>query len=117
MAESELHRRGEGRELSEAPREGINTQRGRYAVAWLIDQGGRADLDTWATHVAAWEEDVPLCDVSRDRWMHFYSWLYFSLVPRLVQADLVEHEREAVRPADDVERIGEYLQEISTPAE
>jgi hypothetical protein len=117
MAESGLHRRGYSKEPSTDPRKGIDTQRGRYALGWLIDQDGRANIETWAYHVAAWEEDVPLCDVSEERWMHYYSWLYFSLVPRLVQEGLVEHRNDAVRPVDGLEPIGEYLMDLSPTEE
>lgn len=88
---------------------GVDTQRGRYALGWLIEQDGTADLRTWAEHIAAWEEDAPLAEISRDRRIHMYSWLYFAFVPRLVQAGLLEYEDDVVRPADGVEQIGEYL--------
>lgn len=101
-------RSGEARDPSN-PREQIRTERGRYALSWLVDEGGTTELRPWAEAVAAWEEDASPDKVPRGRTLHFYSWLYFAFVPCLVKEGVVTFDQRRVEPAEDVSYLEDYL--------
>ncbi|WP_435362035.1 DUF7344 domain-containing protein [Haloarchaeobius sp. DFWS5] len=108
--------------LSEIPE--IDRERTQYALSWFVDHGAETDIEVWATHVAAWEHETDLAGVDRSKREHLYSWLYFELVPRLVEDGLVEHTAEAdgsfvraVVPSYEFERRTEGLLREQRPAD
>lgn len=87
-----------------------NTRR-RYLLKRLSEIEGGADLGDLATDVAAMENDVSAEEVTTQQRKRTYVSLYQTHVPKLVEAGVVDYDRDAgtVQLASGVEQIAAYF--------
>lgn len=66
--------------------------RRRYLLYTLVENGNEATLTDLATKLAAWEEDIPVANVSDAQRDHMYVSLYHAHVPHLRASGIVDYK-------------------------
>lgn len=90
----------------------LSSPRRRYVLYLLRDAGEPVELTTLAEHVAAWENDVEVTEITEQERKRVYVSLYQTHIPRLDEADVVEYNKETglVSLAGEAREIDSYLQ-------
>lgn len=90
----------------------LSSPRRRYVLYLLRDAGEPVELTTLAEHVAAWENDVEIDDITEQERKRVYVSLYQTHIPRLDEAGVVEYDKETglVSLAGEAREIDRYLE-------
>jgi DNA-binding transcriptional ArsR family regulator len=88
----------------------LSNRRRRRIIYYLKEHGGSAELRDLADVVAAWEEEMPVEEVTEKQSRRVYVSLYQSHVPRLAEVGLVRHDDSGrVTLTDRVRKLDPYL--------
>lgn len=93
----------------------LQSPRRRYALYYLLREGDAVDLSALATHVAAWEHDTPLDELTTQQRKRVYISLYQTHIPKLEEVGLLDYNREAgtIHPSHRVCHLEKYLGDVS----
>jgi hypothetical protein len=85
----------------------LRNHRRRYVLRYLAMEGNPADFDEMVDTVAAWENDVPVEDVSSDQRKRVYVSLTQTHLPKLDDAGVIDYDETAgvVRRRPRAERL------------
>lgn len=98
--------------FSDAERFGLlRNHRRRYLLQYLAREGNPADFDAIVDTVAAWENDVPVDEVTADQRKRVYVSLTQTHLPKLDDADIIEYDEEdgVVRRLPRAEQLERHL--------
>lgn len=89
----------------------LSSPRRRYVLYYLRDTGGPMKLTDLAEHVAAWENDTTVEDITDKERKRVYVSLYQTHIPRLEEASIIEYDQEAgtVALKSEANEIDDYL--------
>lgn len=89
----------------------LSSPRRRYVLYLLRDADEPVELTTLAEHVAAWENDTSVDDITEQERKRVYVSLYQTHIPRLDDANVVNYDKESglVSLATDAKEIDSYL--------
>jgi DNA-binding transcriptional ArsR family regulator len=95
----------------------LSNRRRRYVLHYLKqfnDKSETVSLSEVASHVAAWENDVDVAEVSYDGRKSVQTSLYQLHLPKLAGKNLIEYDRRAgeIKQTDAIEEIEIYLEAI-----
>jgi len=88
----------------------LRNQRRRFAIHHLKYSSGPIDIGDLATQVAAWENDIPVEEVTSKQRRRVYNSLQQTHIPSLDESDLIEEERGEVCLTDEAEKLDIYLE-------
>ena len=90
----------------------LSSPRRRYVLYLLRDAGEPVELTTLAEHVAAWENDVEIDDITEQERKRVYVSLYQTHIPRLDEAGVVSYDKETglVSLSTEAREIDGYLE-------
>lgn len=91
----------------------LKSPRRRYALYFLKQVGGRAELSDITEQVAAWENEIPVENLSSEQRKRVYISLYQTHMPKLDDADIVEYDqsRGVVELGENARELDIYLGE------
>ncbi|MDS0475077.1 hypothetical protein [Natrinema sp. 1APR25-10V2] len=72
----------------------LSCRRRRYVIHCLKQRGGPLSLRELVTQLAAWENEVPVTDVTREQRMRVYTALRQSHLPKLDDGNIVSFDRD-----------------------
>jgi hypothetical protein len=92
----------------------LGNGRRRYVIRALGQAEGAIELGELAEQVAAWENDVPLSDVTYQQRKRAYTALQQSHLPKMDEAGALHYDsdRGVVEPADDLSEFDVYLEVV-----
>jgi len=70
----------------------LSSPRRRYVISYLQQHGGPVELGTLAEDVAAWENEVPVDELTSKQKKRVYVSLYQTHVPKLEEYGVVEYD-------------------------
>ena len=88
----------------------LSNPRRRYVLYFLNQHGEGIELTDLAEHVAAWENDIPVEEVTSKQRRRVYNSLQQTHIPSLDESDLIEEERGEVCLTDEAEKLDIYLE-------
>jgi len=88
----------------------LRNQRRRFAIHHLKRDGGPVDVGDLATQVAAWENRVPVEEVTSTQRRRVYNALKQTHIPELDDTGVVEEERGEVVLTDQAAQLDMYLE-------
>lgn len=91
----------------------LQNQRRRFALHYLNYASDPVDIGELATKVAAWENEVPVEQVTSKERRRVYNALQQTHISVLDETGFVSRDRRAVEPTDRAERLDIYLEVIS----
>ncbi|PSP55922.1 hypothetical protein BRC82_03345 [Halobacteriales archaeon QS_1_67_19] len=93
----------------------LKSPRRRYALYYLRQEGGEADLSDLTEQVAAWENETTPTALSTEQRKRVYISLYQTHLPKLDEADIVNYDRDdgVVRLGDRASDLDLYLGDVS----
>lgn len=96
----------------------LSSARRRYVLSYLQQDGGTVDFGTLAKHVAAWENDTAVEELTNQEQKRVYVSLYQTHIPKLEDAGIVNYDQErgTVTLTEDAVALEPYLQE-GTPSD
>lgn len=91
----------------------LKSPRRRYALYYLKQAGGRAELSEITDQVAAWENEIPPAQLASEQRKRVYISLYQTHMPKLDDAGIVEYDqsRGVVELAENARELDVYLGE------
>lgn len=95
----------------------LSSPRRRYVLYYLRDTGEPVALNDLAEHVAAWENETPVDELSDQERKRVYVSLYQTHIPKLDSVGIVDYDQQSgmVALTDRVHQIDDYLTETSRP--
>jgi hypothetical protein len=89
----------------------LSSPRRRYVLYYLRQSGEPVELTTLAEHVAAWENDTTVEELTEQERKRVYVSLYQTHVPKLDEANIVKYDQETgeVGLAAGARQVDEYL--------
>jgi hypothetical protein len=96
----------------------LSSARRRYVLYYLRQaDGGPIELIDLARHVAAWENDIHVDELTQQQRKRVYVSLYQSHIPKLDSAGIVKYDRDegVVSLEKDAFIVDEYLSDGSRP--
>lgn len=95
----------------------LSSPRRRYVLYYLRTTGEPVALNDLAEHVAAWENETDVEDLSDQERKRVYVSLYQTHIPKLDSVGIVDYDQQSglVELTDRVHRIDDYLTETSEP--
>lgn len=95
----------------------LSSPRRRYVLYYLRKTDDPVPLNDLAEHVAAWENETAVQDLSDQERKRVYVSLYQTHIPKLDSVGLVDYEQDSglVSLTDRAHRIDDYLTETSRP--
>jgi hypothetical protein len=93
----------------------LSNPRRRYAINYLKFREEAVELGTLAEHLAAWEQDIQLRDVSSAQRKRTYTALQQEHLPKMDSVDIVDFDRRdgVVKPAASLGDIDIYTEVVS----
>lgn len=95
----------------------LKSPRRRYALYYLKQVGGKAELAEITEQVAAWENEITPSQLASDQRKRVYISLYQTHMPKLDDAGVVEYDqgRGVVELAENARELDVYLGEETEP--
>lgn len=90
----------------------LRNRRRRFALHYLKRHDGVTDLGDLATQVAAWENEIPVDEVTSDQRRRVYNALQQTHVPELKDTGIVEVDRHEIELTDRIEEFDIYLEVV-----
>lgn len=92
----------------------LSNQRRRYALHYLQQRDGQAELSDLAEQVAAWENDTSVSAVDSDVRKSVYISLHQSHLPKMDEIGVVEYDRDrnTVSLADNAAQLAIHLEVV-----
>jgi hypothetical protein len=90
----------------------LRNQRRRFALHHLKRRDEPVDVGDLATQVAAWENDVPVEEVSSRQRRRVYNAFQQTHVPRLEESGVVRTDRREVELTDRADELDIYLEVV-----
>jgi len=89
----------------------LSSPRRRYVLHYLRQAGEPVELTTLAEHVAAWENDTTVEELTEQERKRVYVSLYQTHVPKLDEANIVEYDQDTgeVSLASGARQVDDYL--------
>jgi len=89
----------------------LSSARRRY-VLYMLKTEGPMELTALAEHVAAWENDTAVEDLSKQQRKRVYVSLYQTHVPKLAESGLVDYDQESgiVEMGTRADTVDRYLE-------
>ncbi len=89
----------------------LSSARRRFVLYYLRQTDGPVQLRELADEVAAWENEVPVDELTSQQRKRVYVSLYQTHIPKLEDVGIVDYDRDAgsVALADRADDIGRYL--------
>ncbi|WP_247010600.1 DUF7344 domain-containing protein [Halorientalis litorea] len=89
----------------------LSSSRRRYVLFYLRQADEPVELNDLAEHVAAWENELPVEELSDQQRKRVYVSLYQTHVPKLDSIGLVDHDQQSglVELTDRAHEIDSYL--------
>lgn len=93
----------------------LSNPRRRYAINYLKFRDEPVELGTLAEHLAAWEQDVTVGEVTSTQRKRTYTALQQEHLPKMDAVDVVDFDRRdgVVRPASSLPEIDIYAEVVS----
>lgn len=93
----------------------LSSPRRRYLLYYLHQEGEPVSIQELSAQIAAWENDVPVEDLTSQQQKRVYVSLYQTHIPKLEEAGIAEYDQEegTVRLTSRVEQMDEYLADTS----
>jgi hypothetical protein len=88
----------------------LRNQRRRYAIHYLKYTSEPIDVGDLATQVAAWENEVPVEEVTSKQRRRVYNSLKQTHIPNLTENEFVEEDRGEVALTEQAEKLDIYLE-------
>jgi hypothetical protein len=92
----------------------LSNARRRFAIKYLNQHATdeRVELRDLAEQIAAWENDIPIEEVTYKQRKRVYTSLYQSHLPKLHELDVVEYDcnRGTIERTDTVDELDVYLE-------
>lgn len=91
----------------------LSSARRRFVISYLRSQDEPVVLNQLSQRLAAWENDVPVEELSDQQIKRIYVSLYQTHLPKLEEVGLIDYDRErsTLELRDEAERLDEYLPE------
>lgn len=104
-------------ETDDAPEDvfrALGQSRRRLAAYFLLQTDAETDVREPARHVAAWENDEPVVDVTPEERRRVYTSLQQNHLPKLDDYGFIEYDedRHPIESADDVETLASYMETV-----
>ena len=90
----------------------LRNERRRFALHHLKHEAESVDVGELATQVAAWENEVPVEEVTSKQRRRVYNALQQTHVPELEETGVVDVERREVQLTDRAEKLDIYLEVV-----
>jgi len=90
----------------------LRNQRRRYAIHHLKYSSEPIDIGDLATQIAAWENEVPVDQVTSKQRRRVYNSLKQTHIPNLTENDFVEEERGEVALTEEADKLDIYLEVV-----
>ncbi len=89
----------------------LSSPRRRYMLYYLHRAGDPVSIQELSARIAAWENDVPVDELTSQQQKRVYVSLYQTHIPKLEEAGIAEYDQEegTVRLTSRVEQMDEYL--------
>ena len=89
----------------------LSNPRRRYVLYFLNQHGEGIELTDLAEHVAAWENDTTVEELSSKERKRVYVSLYQTHVPKLADHGLIDYDPDSgmVRPTETSRKVDQYL--------
>ena len=89
----------------------LSSPRRRYMLYYLHRAGEPVSIQELSAQIAAWENDVPVDELTSQQQKRVYVSLYQTHIPKLEEAGIAEYDQEegTVRLTNRVEQMDEYL--------
>ena len=89
----------------------LSSARRRFVISYLRSQDGPVVLNQLSQRLAAWENDVPVEELSDQQIKRIYVSLYQTHLPKLEDVGLIDYDRErsTLELRDEAERLDDYL--------
>jgi len=89
----------------------LSSARRRYVISHLRSREGPVVLSDLSERLAAWENDIPVDELSDKQIKRIYVSLYQTHLPKLEDAGLIEYdkERSTLELRSEAEDLDEYL--------
>lgn len=89
----------------------LSNARRRFVIYFLRDRGEPVQLSELSDRVAAWENEVPIEDLTDQQVKRVYVSLYQTHIPKLEDTGIVEYDSDSgvVRLTSQVSALDEYL--------
>lgn len=96
----------------------LSSPRRRYLLYYLQQEGEPVSIQELSAQIAAWENDVPVDELTSQQQKRVYVSLYQTHIPKLEEAGIAEYDQEegTVRLTNRVEQMDEYLADTGRPA-
>jgi len=88
----------------------LRNQRRRYAIHYLKYESEPIDVGDLATQVAAWENEIPVEEVTSKQRRRVYNSLKQTHIPHLTDNEFLEEERGEVALTDQAKKLDIYLE-------
>ena len=94
----------------------LSSPRRRYVLYYLREAGEPVELTTLAEHVAAWENETTVEDLTEQERKRVYVSLYQTHIPKLDEANIVEYDQDTgeVALAAGASQVDDYLGQPSS---
>src|SRR6056297_1117923 len=88
----------------------LSNPRRRYVLYFLNQHGEGIELTDLAEHVAAWENDTTVEELSSKERKRVYVSLYQTHVPKLADHGLIDYDPDSgmVRPTETSRKVDQY---------
>lgn len=89
----------------------LSSPRRRYLLYYLNQQDEPVSIQELSARIAAWENDIPVDDLTSQQQKRVYVSLYQTHIPKLEDAGVAEYDQEegTVRLTGQVGQIDQYL--------
>lgn len=90
----------------------LSSPRRRFVLYYLRGADEPIELGELANEVAAWENETEVSELTSQQRKRVYVSLYQTHIPKLEEFGVIDYDPESglVRPTDQVQNIGQYLQ-------
>lgn len=108
-------------EVAEAPEvayRALSQSRRRLTAYFLLQNDTEMNVPELALHVAAWENDEPIADVTPEERRRVYTSLQQNHLPKMDEFGFIEYDadRHTIESADDVDELASYLETSPGPS-
>ncbi|WP_277555928.1 DUF7344 domain-containing protein [Halobaculum limi] len=89
----------------------LSNGRRRFVIYLLRQEGGQIALNELSDRVAAWENDIPVDELSDQQVKRVYVSLYQTHIPKLEESGIVEYDKDSgvIKLTSNVASLDAYL--------